>query len=114
MVALLTPEAAAIASTLVASMPFSANKLSAASRTCWCARWLRPRAISDLDLRKTPSAHDQQNHGDTGQNGQVGHNTKLAHPDQRSAQAIHSIGERVHAREDREHLGEIVQAIERT
>src|SRR5215470_17006231 len=111
MVALLTPEAAAMASTLVASIPFSAKRLRAAARTLWCARWLRPRAISNLDLREAPGAENKQDNGHTAQDDQVRYNAKLTAPDESSAQAIHSVGKRVYAREDRENLGKIVQAI---
>jgi hypothetical protein len=48
MVALLTPDARAMASMLVASMPRAANSFRAASRTLAWARALRGRAIGKL------------------------------------------------------------------
>src|SRR5215467_2976966 len=113
MVALLTRDFAAIASTLVASMPFSANSSRAASRTLWCARWLRPRAISNLDLRKTPGSKDEQGHRDERKSKQVrsgaeDHQTAS----ENAAQAVYSIGERIDARNHGQHFGQVVQGIE--
>src|SRR5215467_7495812 len=107
MVALLTPDREAIASTLVESIPFSAKRLRAASRTLWCARWLRPRAISDLDLGKPPSPENQQSDGDAGKRRQVGGHAKLAGADERTAQPIDAVGKRIQPGEHREDSGQV-------
>src|SRR5215472_12864688 len=113
MVALLTPDLAAMASTLVASIPFSANSSRAASRTLWCARWLRPRATSDLDLRKTPGAEDQHGHRDQRKSKQVrtGAEDHQA-AGENAAQAVHSVRERIGTRNRGQHLRQIGQRIE--
>src|SRR5262249_40316973 len=113
MVALLTPEEAAIASTLVASIPFSANSSSAASRTLWCARWLKPRAISNLDLRKAPGSKQQQSDRDQKQSQQIGRCAEHHQPAcKRSAEAVYSIREGINPRNGGPRFGGIVQRVE--
>src|SRR5215475_12351641 len=113
MVALLTPEEAAIASTLVASIPFSANSSSAASRTLWCARWLRPRAISNLDLGEAPGSEQQQSDSDQQQRQQIGRRAKHHQPaGKRSAKTVHAVRERINPRNGGQRVGQIVQGIE--
>src|SRR4051812_37737024 len=56
MVALLTPEASAMASMLVASMPRSENNPTAAVRTFWCAC-----ALLGLAIVTPPSPHGRPN-----------------------------------------------------
>ena len=108
MVALLTPDFAAIASMLVVSMPRSANSSAAVSSTFWWARWLRPfgmvfvpvsfrsgRLRLNFDLREAPRADTQQHDSNADQDDDVDQWAVVRVADQGSAHSIDTVGKRI-------------------
>src|SRR6516165_7088017 len=96
MVALLTPDARAMASMLVASMPRSANSASAASRTWACAWVLGGRAIVrllllNLDLRERPGAQCQETGGDDAEDRKIDHHPEVRLADERAPQPVDAV-----------------------
>src|SRR5215471_10787581 len=105
MVALLTPEVSAMASMLVASKPREASRLRAASITLRWAFSLRGRGISDLDPGEEAAADDEEHRGVYGRD-------ELGVSQERGAEAIDSVGERVEPDDEGERRGQVLQRVE--
>src|SRR5271154_1815042 len=118
MVALLTPDSSAIASMLVASMPRSANSSTAAFRTLSCASALLGLTIRlnsihsvskalNFDFRKQVCAQTQEDQRDRAQHAGVQGRMKVPLVDQRSAQSIHPVRQRIEPGDHFQHHSQV-------
>src|SRR5262249_14898849 len=65
-------------------------------------RGRREKSVLSLDLREAPLTDDDEEHTDTQQHEHVGHEREVRSADQCTAYTVHTVGERIDPREDRE------------
>src|SRR5258708_1467976 len=98
---------------LAPSIPRSAISSRAASMTLRCASLLGVLATSELDPREQPAPGEEEDHAEYRQYGKIQRDAEVSGSDQRTAQPVHPVGERIDGGHNVESLREIVQREQR-